>query len=240
MGRDDLKDQLFGELRSFGIGCSSDQADLLLEHMFLVLKKNEHLNLTRIIEPTDAVTLHIVDSLVPLSFLPMRAGTRFLDLGTGGGYPGIPLAIMTQSNGVLLDSVGKKVAAVNEFIQSLSLDSVTAEHARVEDFARAHSAEFDFVFARAVAQSNVLIEYASPLLKIHGLLVLEKARPTQQELDAAQGACSLCGMSFVSRETTELPRDLGHREILIYEKTSAPKLKLPRQAGLAKKEPLGL
>lgn len=240
MNRDALKTQLLEELRSYCIGCSSDQADFLLEHMFLVLKKNEQLNLTRITEPTDAVTLHIVDSLVPLSFLPVRAGTRFLDLGTGGGYPGIPLAIMTQTSGVLLDSVGKKVAAVNEFIQSLSLGSVTAVHSRVEDYARVHKAEFDFVFARAVAQSNVLIEYAAPLLKIHGLLVLEKARPSQQELDAALVACALCGMSFVSRETTELPRNLGHREILIYEKTSAPKLKLPRQAGLAKREPLGL
>ena len=99
---------------------------------------------------------------------------------------------------------------------------------------------FSYVFARAVAQSNVLVEYAAPLLKKNGLLVLEKANPTKDEMAAANRAAKICGMKFVSRETCELPNGLGHREILQYQKVAKSKIKLPRQNGMAKNQPLGI
>ena len=114
-----------------------------------------------------------------------------------------------------------------------------ALHARVEDCALRHPKSQDYVFARAVAQSNVLIEYAAPLLKAGGLLVLEKARPTDEELACASEAAKICGMRDVSRETFELPRELGHREILVYKKVSEPSIRLPRKVGEAKRSPLG-
>lgn len=238
--KEQAKEQLLKELHVLGIPCSDSQAEMLIKHLDLVIEKNKVVNLTRIVSLRDAVTLHIVDSLVPLrtkDFMPSKR-LRFLDIGTGAGFPGIPLAIMTGMDGLFIDSVGKKVAAVNEFIDKLGLDTCEARAVRAENLALDMPNSFDFVCARAVAQSNVLIEYATPLLKFGGRLVLEKANPTEEELENANYASQICGLVRVSRETFELPRGLGHREILIYEKEKESRIKLPRRNGLAKSDPL--
>ena len=238
--REALQLQLVDELGGFGIYCSEVQASRLVEHVCLVIEKNKKFNLTRIVDPLDAITLHVVDSLIVTRVVELGVDRCFLDLGTGAGFPGIPLAIVTGARGVLLDSVGKKVDAVAEFCEQLGLDGLSAAHARVEDFARDHRGEFDVVCARAVAQTNVLVEYGAPLLSRGGKLVVMKGSPSDEELAAAVRAADLCGMSLVSRETFELPRELGHREILVYEKVRKSKVALPRQAGMAKRQPLGL
>lgn len=237
-----LAPELVRHLAGFGIECDAARASLLLRHLSLVIEKNKVVNLTRITSPEEALVLHVVDSLLPLACpeVKLSSASHIVDLGTGAGYPGIPLAIMTGASALLVDSVGKKVSAVNEFVESLGLGNVYALHARVEELPAEHLGRQDFVFARAVAQSNVLIEYAAPLLRMHGRLVLEKGRPSEEEFDASLRSAKICGMTHVSRETFELPEGLGHREILIYEKVSKPKVKLPRRTGLAKKEPLGV
>ena len=238
--RRECEDQLIDELSSLGIDCSLDQASKMVKHLELVIEKNKVVNLTRIVALRDAVTLHLVDSLVPLRTKDFRPseGLRFLDIGTGAGFPGIPLAVMTGMNGVFIDSVGKKVAAVNEFIEELGLSNCVALHVRAEELALEQSNSFDYVVARAVAQSNVIAEYATPLLKKNGYLVLEKANITSEELQNLNYASQVLGLSRVSRETCELPDNLGHREVLIYQKTSKSKIKLPRKNGMAKNNPL--
>lgn len=236
---DELCSQLTYELASFGIECSQFQAEKLITHLLMVIETNKRFNLTRITDPLEAVTLHIVDSLVPLASLHISPQARFLDIGTGAGYPGIPIAVLTNSYGTLLDSVGKKVVAVQEFVNTLNLSKTLVVKSRAEDYAKTHTKEFDYVFVRAVAQSNVLIEYSAPFLKLHGLAVLEKANPSSDELLYAKNAASICGMSFVSHESFELPHELGHREILLFEKVSEPQIALPRAVGMAKKSPLG-
>ncbi len=238
--RQECIEQLIDELDELGVGCSDDQARMMVKHLELVVEKNKVVNLTRIVALRDAVTLHLVDSLVPLrtdDFRPSE-GLRFLDIGTGAGFPGIPLAVMTGMDGVFIDSVGKKVNAVNEFIGELGLKNCRALHIRAEELALEQPDSFDFVVARAVAQSNVLVEYATPLLKKNGMLVLEKANITAEELQNLNYASQICGLSRVSRETCELPRELGHREVLIYQKTGTSKIKLPRKNGIAKNQPL--
>ncbi len=236
----DLVDQLLDELEWYGLDCSNEQASLLIRHLELVEKKNQTVNLTRIVALRDAVTLHIVDSLVPLlteGFRPSE-GLRFADIGTGAGFPGIPLAVMTGMDGLFIDSVGKKVTAVNEFIDILGLDSCLAVNVRAEILGKEQPESFDYVCARAVAQSNVVMEYATPMLKYGGQVVLEKANPSGEELDNANYAAQILGLERVSRESFELPRGLGHREILIYEKVRSSRIKLPRRNGLAKSNPL--
>ena len=239
---EDLVPELIDVLDGYDIACDEKYAEVLVRHLLLVIEKNKVVNLTRITSPEEALSLHILDSLLPLACdgVAMSEGTTFVDLGTGAGYPGIPLAVMTRASGLLVDSVGKKVTAVNEFIEELGLKNVTTAHARAEELPASSIGAYDYVFARAVAQANILVEYASPLLRMHGRLVLEKGRPTDDEITASKRAAKICGMTLVSRETFELPDELGHREILIYEKTSNPRIKLPRRTGLAKKEPLGL
>ena len=228
-------------LSETNIEVTEEQCDLLARHLDLVLSYNERLNLTRITDPTEGAYLHVADSLLLRSAVDSAPSGMMLDMGTGAGFPGLPLAVVTGRKTVLADSVRKKVAAVDEFVSELGLERrVTTEAARVEELARRRRGNFAVVTARAVAQSNVLVEYASPLLRRGGRLVVAKARPTREELDAADRAARLCGMKRVSRETFELPEERGHREVIVYERVGNPAVKLPRNTGMAQHHPLGL
>lgn len=233
--------QLADELSDYGIDVREEQAILLVRYLDLVIEKNKVVNLTRITKPAEAVTLHLVDSLLPLSsdHLHLDEGTSLLDMGTGAGFPGVPVAVLTGARSTLVDSVRKKTDAVLEFVHELGIENVIARHARLEDLAREMPTSQDVVFARALARTNILMEYATPFLRKKGLLVVEKARPDDDELREAQRAAKVCGLKLVSRETSELPRDLGHREILFYEKIHEARIKLPRRVGLARTQPLG-
>lgn len=233
---------LVDELDALGIPCTSDQAALLLKHLGLVIEMNKTTNLTRIDTLEQGIYLHLIDSIIcsrSIGALPHHQSV--LDLGTGGGFPGIPLAIMLGSDITLLDSIGKKAAAVSSFISKLGLDDrCHAICSRSEVLALQIPCGFDAVVARAVAQTNVLIEYAAPLLVDGGTLCSWKANIDESELSAAERAAEICGMRIVSRETYELPKGYGHREIIYIEKNGEPKIKLPRRNGMATKRPLGL
>lgn len=164
---------------------------------------------------------------------------RYLDMGTGAGFPGIPLAICSNASAVLIDSVGKKVTCCDEFIHTLGIsDRVAAVHDRLETLAVKERGKFDFAVARALAPLDVLIEYSTPLVRMNGYLIFTKARLDEEELQNANKASQICGMARVSRETIELPNGYGHREILLYQKTKASKLALPRKNGEARNKPL--
>ena len=237
-----LVEQLIDELSQFGISLTQEQAQMLVSYLGLVIEKNKVVNLTRITNPSEAVTLHLVDSLLPLASnsLHVDESSKILDMGTGAGFPGVPVAVVTGAQALLVDSVRKKTDAVAEFVAALGLGNVSTRHSRLEELARELTSSQDVVFARAVARTNVLIEYATPFLSQNGVLVVEKGRPEDDEITEAEKAASLCGLSLVSRETFELPYDLGHREILIYKKVGKSKIKLPRRTGLAKSQPLGV
>ena len=140
---------------------------------------------------------------------------------------------------MLIDSVGKKVRAVQEFIQELGLQGqLSAEQIRAEDLARKQKRSFDLVVARAVAELGVLVEYASPLLRKDGLLVVSKGQLSDEELEHGLKTAEITGLKPVSHETHELPEGYGHREILTYQKKSNGRIRLPRKAGMAKHKPL--
>ena len=229
-------------LEQYHIDTTAEQRELLLRHLDLVVEKNKVVNLTRIVEPREAIVRHVVDSLLLLNSIEEHKGSsliHFVDIGTGAGFPGIPLAIVSEHNGLLIDSVGKKVRAVSEFIDELGLvGQLSAEATRAEELAKRYAKEFDVVVARAVADLGVLVEYASPLLKRHGHLVVSKAQIADEELERGDKTGEIVGLARVSRETYELPDEQGHREIITYQKTRTSKIKLPRAVGMAKKKPL--
>lgn len=235
-----LVDRLLSELSGYGISLERDKAEVLVSYLELVIEKNKTLNLTRITNPSEAVTLHLVDSLLPLACkeLTVTSGSTLLDMGTGAGFPGIPMAVTTGAQSLLVDSVGKKVVVVTEFVEKLGIDNIRTEHGRLEDLARDLPGTQDVVIARAVAQTKVLIEYATPFLSSNGMLVVEKGRPEESELQEAEKTARICGLKPVSRETFKLPHSLGHREILFYQRVRRSRVKLPRQAGMAKRHPL--
>lgn len=230
-------------LESYGVLVSDQRLGLLLRHLDLVVEKNKVMNLTRIVDPREAIIRHVVDSLLllgPVARCSSAGDTlRFIDVGTGAGFPGIPLAIASDMRGLLIDSVGKKIGSVDEFIAALELgNQLEACHARAEEVARSEGPVFDVVTARAVADLGVLVEYASPLLRRNGSLVVSKARVQDDEFERGCKTGNSVGLSFVSRETFELPEGQGYREILTFVHDKKSKVKLPRQNGMAKNKPL--
>lgn len=233
--------ELADMLSAYGIETTDKQRRLLLRHLELVMEKNRVMNLTRISDWYSGMVLHILDSLLLAPVCAKAPSGTFLDMGTGAGYPGIPLGIVSGREGLLVDSVGKKVNAVKGFVEQLGLDAqLSCEHVRVEDLARRRRNSFSLVVARALAQTNVLVEYATPLLVPGGSLVLAKGNLSEDEFEAGVAAADICGLECVSRETRELPDGMGHREILAFERVGRSSARLPRKAGEAKRHPLGL
>ena len=233
----ELARELIAYCSQLDLDLDVSDAKLCVRHLLMVNQVNQYMNLTRISDIHEALVLHVVDSLSLTRDLPIEP-ERFLDMGTGAGFPGIPFAIYTGCEGVLLDSVGKKVNAVNAFITELGLDAVTAVHDRCESYVSKHASEFDTVFARAVGQMNLIVEYATPFIEEDGYLVMAKANPSDEERRIADKTAELCGLELVGVDEFDLPCDLGHRTVFLYQKVSKPKVKLPRAVGLAKKQPL--
>lgn len=236
-----VEETLRAALFDAGIALDDRKISLLAQHLCLVIDKNREVNLTRITDPLEAAYLHVVDSLLLLDAIDAAPAGQFVDVGTGAGFPGIPLAIATGRTALLVDSVGKKAEAVAEFVRMLGLaGDVDVRKVRAEELGRSMRGRFAVVCARAVAQTNVLVEYAAPLLNRGGRLVVAKARPDEEELLAASRAARICGLREVSRETFELPGARGHREVISYERVGNPSIRLPRATGMAKKMPLGM
>lgn len=230
-------EQLIHESKSLNIQIDPKEAQKQLKLIDLLIEKNKVINLTRITENTAAIRLHIIDSLLLSQF--MDEETSFIDIGTGAGFPGLPLLIHKTHSAVLLDSVKKKTIAVDEFINELNLDTqAKTSSQRVEEFARTHLHVFDYAIARAVAPLPVLIEYAAPLLKKGGKFICSKGKISKEEISAGNTASKLCGLRLIQSHTFELPDHSGHREIFIFQNSNRASIKLPRAIGMAKKHPL--
>lgn len=227
----------------YSLGFSQYQLLLVMHHLYLMYQKNAFINLTSIRTMPDGLILHSLDSLlfakVIDEYIALDSYALALDMGSGGGFPGIPLAAVSNFNVELLDSVGKKVNVCNEFVEEMGLeDRVHASHARLEEFVRETGRAFDIVTARALAKLDVLIEYAEPYVKQGGYLFFGKANPDAQEIRDAKMVAKICGFEIVSCETFELPENFGHREIVVLRKISKSKVRLPRKNGEAKNNPL--
>ena len=188
--------------------------------------------------------LHLVDSLLFTKFLPQDRldpmSYDLLDMGTGGGLPGIPIALARPTyTGVLCDSTKKKVAAVGEFIDALGLsDRLSTADERVETLALRFPDEFSHIVVRAMASLPVLLEYAAPLLSPQGTLIISKGTPSQEELEKGAKVAELVGLRLKESRQLELPQGEGQRTFLVYQRSHAPKVKLPRQIGYASTYPL--
>lgn len=210
--------------------------DLLQRHLELVIEANKTTNITRISTWDEGMLLHVQDSLIGLTELNEAPNGPYADIGSGAGYPGIPLAIESGRETLLVDSVGKKTAILDQFIRELHLDNVQTYTGRIEDFAIDKPGYFSVVTARALSRLSVLMELSSPLLKKGGRLICYKALVDSEELDHALELQGKLNMKLVSDRTTML---VDHRRrILCFEKMGKPKIKLPRKMGFAQKRPL--
>lgn len=201
----------------------------------MLRERNEKINLTAITEPEEVKVKHFLDSCSAAELLP--GGASVLDIGSGAGFPGLPLKIVRPDLTVtLLDSVNKKVAFMNDVIAELKLSGVTAVHARIEDFP--HKGEYDAVVSRAVAELSTLAEYALPFVKIGGAFIAYKSEKAESEAEAAVSAITLLGGRI--REIREAFVAAGlTRKLIIIDKIAPTPPKYPRGKNLPRLKPLG-
>ena len=215
------------------------QSQLIEEYLRLVLKANEITNLTRIDTYEEGMLLHVEDSLSGLPEMEEAPAGLYGDMGTGGGFPGVPLAIATGRETLLIDSVKKKTDLVQSMVDQLGIDShVHTYHGRLEDLAKERKGGFSVLTARALSRFSSLMELASPLLGLKGRLICYKAQVSDEELEGVQSLETKLGMRFVSKRDFVLSDGQTERCIVVFEKIGEPEMRLPRKAGFAQKKPL--
>ena len=220
------------------LGLPTGGIPALMRYAELLVEKNKVMNLTAITEPADIATLHFLDcaSLLPLA---EWKGKTVVDVGTGAGFPGMPLRILEPSIRLtLLDSLNKRIDFLQEVCEDLGLTDVACVHGRAEEFAAHRRESFDIAVSRAVANLQMLSELCLPLVKVGGSFLSMKSVDSDQELEAAKKAISILGGEISEVKDYAIPgTDVRHRLILIKKIKETPK-KYPRAFAKIKKNPL--
>ena len=225
-----------------GLTVTEEQQTLFWRFFQLMLERNAQINLTAITEPREVAIKHFVDSLTVELVHHFSDGQRIIDIGTGAGFPGIPLAIRyPEVEMVLNDSVGKKVDFLADVARALPLPNVTPIWARAEALGRdkTHRGQYHAVMIRAVAHLAILAEYALPLLRLHGVCIAMKGPNGERELMESEQALDLIGgkVREVRKVTLE---EAGERVLIVIEKSCGTPECYPRETGMARKKPLFL
>ena len=211
----------------------------LLERLIdVTLETNEKFNLTAIKDKDAFRELMVFDSLLPLKYVDLDSNKTVIDVGTGAGFPGLPLAICSDAKYTLLDSTNKKIGHICRVIDEFKLQNVTPICARAEEFALNSREAFDYAIARAVASLNELLELCVPLIKVDGLFIALKGPRSDEELDDAKSAIKKLDLEVVSINEEELPISKEKRTIIIFKKLKATNKKYPRRFSEIKAKPL--
>ena len=185
---------------------TEEQLNKFYKYMNMLIEWNEKINLTAIIEPKEIILKHFIDSLAILKYT--ENSKKFLDIGTGAGFPGIPIKIMRKYLEItLLDSLNKRINFLNEVIKELNLEKITAIHSRIEDYGRnkEYREKYDIVTARAVANLSTLSEYMLPMTKINGQSICMKGPDIEEEIENGKKAVKILGGEIKKVEKLELP-----------------------------------
>ena len=226
-------------LKDFNIKINDEQIKKFMNYMNLLLEWNEKINLTAITQPEEVKLKHFVDSLTVLKYI--NDDDKVIDIGTGAGFPGIPLKIMKENTKItLLDSLNKRINFLNIVIETLNLRNIQAIHGRAEEIARnkLYREKYDVAVSRAVANLSTLSEYMLPFVKVGGKCICMKGANVNEELERAQNAIKELGGEIERVDNFYLSDNDNERNIIIIRKVKETSSKYPRKAGMPSKEPL--
>ena len=201
-----------------------------------LIEYNKNVNLTAITEREEVFIKHFYDSCLAESFIPK--GASVVDIGTGAGFPGLPLKIVRNDIKLhLVDALNKRITFLNLLKDKLSIEFLTT-HARAEEFCSTHRESFDVCVSRAVAKLNTLLEYCLPLVKIGGTFIAYKGSNVEEELNLSKKALKEMGGEILKVENFNLPNNMGERNLIVIKKTSHTPNKYPRAKNLPKTNPI--
>lgn len=238
-----LKEEFSKKMQEYsnemGILLNEKQINQFYTYMNLLLEWNKKINLTAITKPEEIILKHFIDSMTIVNNIEKNA--RLIDVGTGAGFPGIPLKIIREDIEVtLLDSLNKRIIFLKEVIKRLSLTKIEAIHSRVEEFGKnkKYRESFDYATSRAVANLSTLSEYLIPLVKLEGCCISMKGSEIKEEVQQSKKAILLLGGKVEEIKKFQLPKSDIDRNVIIIRKVKSTPSKYPRKPGMATKEPI--
>lgn len=239
MKKEEFIEKMLEKSKVLGVRFLVEQAEQFFDYMNLLIEWNKKMNLTAITDPDEIILKHFIDSITILK--EIEDGSKLVDVGTGAGFPGIPLSIMNPSLKItLVDSLNKRLIFLQEVVNKLGLKNVEIIHARAEEFGqnKKFRESFDIATSRAVANLSTLSEYLIPLVKVGGKVISMKAAEAQEEIKEAKKAIEVLGGKIEKIDEFNLPQsDIGRTVIKIRKEKQTPN-KYPRKPGTPSKEPI--
>lgn len=210
-----------------------DEFDIYYQEL---VSYNDKVNLTAITERNDVFTKHFLDSILSVDIIPNEA--NIVDIGTGAGFPSLPIKIVRpDTNITMVDSLNKRITFLNMLCDTLKIKS-TNVHARAEDFAKTNREKFDVAVARAVAKLNTLLEYLLPLVKVGGIVIAYKGSNLAEEFADAEKALEILGGKVLKSIRFDLPNNYGERNLIVIEKIKETPKQYPRDKNQPKTNPI--
>lgn len=239
MLKEEFSEKIKEYMNKINIEISDKQIEKFFDYMNLLLEWNEKINLTAITEPEDIILKHFVDCATILKYI--KDEDKIIDIGTGAGFPGIPLKILNEKLDItLMDSLNKRINFLNEIINKLDLKNIVAIHARAEELARnkGYREKFDIATSRAVANLSTLSEYMLPFVKKDGMVISMKGSNIEEEVKNAKKAIKILGGEIEKIDNFNLANTNNIRNIITIKKVVKTPKEFPRKAGKPSKEPI--
>ena len=236
-----FKEKLKIKAENIGITLNDTQLQQFQDFYELLIEKNKVMNLTAITEEEEVIDKHFIDSLTCKRVMDMNQVRSVIDIGTGAGFPGIPLKIVyPEIEFVLLDSLNKRVKFLNEVIEALHLEKIQAVHGRAEDLARKPEfrGRFDLCVSRAVANLSTLSEYCIPFVRVNGYFISYKAQKGLEEIQECNHCMKELGSTIIDTDEFQLTDEDSKRVLIKIKKCKGTSKMYPRKAGIPSKNPL--